>query len=129
MVSVFLGRPVKRTWLRSVLETSEIGTPGFKLRNLRRHGYEVTYAPATDERALTTALSAGIPPIALLRTTHLPYWTQETSHAVVVVALDAENTVFNDPAFPVAPQSISRQAFLLAWSDFDYLYALIRPTV
>jgi ABC-type bacteriocin/lantibiotic exporter with double-glycine peptidase domain len=129
MVSAFFGRPVKRAWLRSVLETSEIGNPGFKLRNLRRRGYEVTYAPATDERALTTALSAGIPPIVLLHTTHLPYWTQETSHAVVVIALDANSAVLNDPAFSAAPQSVSRQTFLLAWSDFDYLYALIRPTV
>ena len=32
----------------------------------------------------------------------------------------------NDPAFPTAPQTISRDAFMLAWSDFDYLYSVIR---
>jgi predicted double-glycine peptidase len=95
--------------------------------NLQRHGYDVTYAAATDDRVLTQALAVGFPPIVLLRTAHLPYWERETAHAVVVVALDAEQSTLNDPAFPAAPQTVSRDAFMLAWSDFDYLYAVIRP--
>ena len=67
-----------------------------------------------------------LPPIALVRTTHLPYWKYETAHAVVVVAADAEQVTLNDPAFADAPQTVSRNAFMLAWSDFDYLYAVIR---
>ena len=109
------------------MESSDLGTPGFKVLNLQHHGYDVTYAAATDERALTQALADGVPPIALLRTTHLPYWERETAHAVVVIAIDADQVVLNDPAFPTAPQTVPRDAFMLAWSDFDYLYALIRP--
>jgi len=127
MVLTFLGQRVERKWLRRVLESSELGTPGFKLLNLQRHGYEVTYAAATDERALSSALADGIPPVALLYTTHLPYWERETAHAVVIIAMDAEHVTLNDPAFPTAPQTISHDAFMLAWSDFDYLYAVIRP--
>lgn len=33
---------------------------------------------------------------------------------------------YYDPAFP-AQQRVPHPEFLLAWSDFDYLYALIRP--
>jgi hypothetical protein len=128
MVLAFLGQPVERSWLRRVLESSELGTPGFKVLNLRRHGYDVTYASATDERALTQPLADGIPPIALLHTTHLPYWARETAHAVVITALDADSVTLNDPAFPSAPQVVPRDAFMLAWVDFDCLYAVIRPS-
>lgn len=127
MVSAFLGRPVKRAWLHRVLESTDIGTPGFKVLNLRRHGYDVTYAAATDERVLTQSLASGVPPIALLHTTHLPYWQRETAHAVVVIGVDADQVALNDPAFATAPQIVSRDAFMLAWSDFDYLYAVICP--
>ncbi len=127
MVLAFFGHQVKREWLRRVLESTDIGTPGFKTLNLRQHGYDVTYAAATDERALTQALTAGVPPIALVHTTHLPYWKHETAHAVVVIAADEEQVTLNDPAFADVPQIVSRNAFMLAWSDFDYLYAVIRP--
>lgn len=103
-----------------------MAAPGFKRLNLQRYGYEVTYAAATDECALASALAGGIPPVALLYTTHLPYWERETAHAVVIIAMDAEHVTLNDPAFPSAPQTISCDAFMLAWSDFDYLYAVIR---
>jgi len=127
MVLAFLERPVEPKWLRRVLESSGLGTPGFKLLNLNHHGYDVTYASATDERALTQALSVSVPPIVLLYTTHLPYWEHETAHAVVIVAMGKDQVTLNDPAFPASPQTISRDAFMLAWSDFDYLYALVRP--
>jgi predicted double-glycine peptidase len=87
----------------------------------------VTYAAATDERALIQALTDGVPPIALLRTTHLPYWKRETAHAVVIVSMDVDHIMLNDPAFPTAPQTVPRDAFMLAWLDFDCLYAVIRP--
>jgi hypothetical protein len=32
---------------------------------------------------------------------------------------------FNDPAFDDAPVSVPLQNFLLAWSEFDYEYAVI----
>lgn len=33
----------------------------------------------------------------------------------------------NDPFFDEAPQHIPLPHFLLAWSHFDYTYAVIRP--
>jgi hypothetical protein len=66
MVLLHQGQSVDAGWLRRVLESSKIGIPGFKVLNLERHGYTVTYAPATDDRVLVDALSSGIPPIVLV---------------------------------------------------------------
>jgi hypothetical protein len=127
MVAAFYGQTITLTRLEKILESTIFGTPGFKILNLQNHGYKVSYAPATDERVLHQSLSVGVPPIALLLTRHLPYWTIETAHAVVIVGMDEENIVLNDPAFPDQTQAIPLNTFMLAWSDFDYLYALIEP--
>ena len=73
------------------------------------------------------ALSAGIPPITLVLTSNLSYWNTQTAHAVVVAGIDDDVVIVNDPAFPTNSQRIARNEFMLAWSDFDYLYTLIRP--
>ena len=117
---------VSRRWLSEALEVTAIGTPGFKVLNLCRHGYEVTYASAVYEGPLVEALAANNPPIALVYTASLPYWPRETAHAVVVVDF-GEQVILHDPAFAQSPQRVSREAFMLAWADFDYLYAVIRP--
>lgn len=127
MVLAYQGRSVDPSWLRRVLESKSIGTAGFKVLNLEQHGYAVTYSPATDERVLLQALSSGVPPIALLLTTNLTYWDRETAHAVVVIGIDDDTVTVNDPAFSAGSQRLPRNEFLLAWSDFDYLYALISP--
>lgn len=127
MVLGHFGRRIDAAWLRRILESTPIGTPGFKVRNLERHGYFVTYAPATDERVLMDALHRGIPPIVLLLTTNLSYWDTETAHAVVVVGMDDDMVMLNDPEFPQEIQHVPIDEFMLAWSDFDWLYALIQP--
>lgn len=127
MVLMYQGQSVDEGWLRRVLESTKIGTPGFKVLNLERHGCSVTYAPATDERVLVQSPSAGIPPITLVLTTNLPYWSVQTAHAVVVTGIDDDAVIVNDPAFSANSQRVPRNAFMVAWSDFDYLYALIRP--
>jgi hypothetical protein len=126
MVLAYLGQTVSRDWLCQVLKVTGIGTPGFRLLCLRDHGYDVTYAPATDERPLIEALSAGVLPITLLLTHNLSYWQKQTAHAVVVAGFDAQTVILNDPAFPDTPRQVPYDEFMLAWSDFDYLYAVIR---
>lgn len=126
MVLAYFGRQVDPGWLRQVLQWTPIGTPGFKVLNLAAHGFHVIYAPATDERVLLQALANGTPPIALVRTDNLFYWQVETAHALVITGMDDDFVIVNDPAFP-AQQRVSHNEFMLAWSDFDYLYAVIRP--
>jgi ABC-type bacteriocin/lantibiotic exporter with double-glycine peptidase domain len=125
MVLAYHGRKIDPGWLRRVLESTPIGTSGFKTLNLAQHGYAVRYAPATDERALLDALAAGTPPIVLLLTTYLHYWETDTAHAVVVVGVESDEMIVNDPAFAKQSWRVPHNEFMLAWSDFDYLYALV----
>ncbi len=129
MVLSFLGRPIPRQRIHQILKPTPVGTPGLRLLRLGDYDYDVTYTAATNERPLTEALAAGLPPFALLLTQNLPYWERETAHAVVVIAMEAYTVYLNDPAFPDAPQVVPREDFLLAWSDFDMLYAVIKPSV
>jgi uncharacterized protein YvpB len=71
---------------------------------------------------------ARLPCIIFLKTEILPHWQIEDAHAVVLVGLADETVYINDPAFDGAPVSVPLQNFLLAWSEFDYEYAVIeRP--
>lgn len=54
------------------------------------------------------------------------YWTVASFHAVVVIGLDDERVYVNDPYFTDAPKAISRDEFILAWSEQDYWYGVIR---
>jgi hypothetical protein len=62
-----------------------------------------------------------------LLTGDLPYWSANLRHAVLVVGYDDVAVYLNDPAYPVAPQSVGWGDFMLAWSEFDYRYALLEP--
>ncbi len=124
MVLRFYGANVDPAWLCATLECTAIGTPGFNVRNLERFGYRVEYGAASDARVLAHALSNRTPPILLVNTDSLPYWRIGTAHAVVLVDMDDETACVNDPAFADI-QNISINHLLLAWSDFDQLYAII----
>ena len=58
-------------------------------------------------------------------TDDLPHWTINIHHAAVVIGYDDMNIYLNDPAFENAPLEASWGDFMLAWSEFDYRYALI----
>jgi hypothetical protein len=44
---------------------------------------------------------------------------------MVLLGLSSDAAYVNDPAFDDAPQSIPLDHLLLAWSEFDYEYAVI----
>jgi len=53
------------------------------------------------------------------------YWNEAVSHAIVVIGIDGETVYINDPAFAVAPQLIHLNEFIAAWTEKDFLYAVI----
>lgn len=126
MVLRFHGAKVDPVWLCAALECTAIGTPGFKVRNLEDCGYNVEYGTASDARVLAQALSERTPLILPVHTNNLPYWRIGTAHAVVLVDTDDESATVNDPALSDI-QVISINHLLLAWPDFDQMYALIHP--
>ncbi len=60
-----------------------------------------------------------------LQTDELPYWNDDTLHAVLVIGLDDTDIYLNDPAFPNGPVQVSRGDFDLAWLARDEYYAVI----
>jgi len=55
----------------------------------------------------------------------LHLWADNTSHAVVFVGYDETSVMLNDPAFDTAPQTVAWNEFMLAWSEHDFMYALV----
>jgi hypothetical protein len=62
------------------------------LRHLEALGVKVLIEHG-DLETLQACLEAGLPPITLVDTSQLPYWTETTAHAVVVVGLVSHNSL------------------------------------
>ena len=58
-------------------------------------------------------------------TTWITYWKEDAQHALVVVGYDETNFYLNDPAFADAPKTVSIDEVMLAWLEFDYMYATV----
>jgi ABC-type bacteriocin/lantibiotic exporter with double-glycine peptidase domain len=125
MALEFLGQAVSEDELAHRLGTQTFGTPAPNLHRLEQIGFSVTYESVTLG-TLRAHLEAGSPCLVFVRTGDLPYWDEDTAHALVAVGIDDESIYVNDPAFDVAPQTIPLDYFLLAWSEFDHRCAVIR---
>lgn len=124
MVLAYLQEPVDPVRIARLLDTHEFGTVAPQIRKLADWGYKVTYQSGSLT-TLRNLLAADLPPIVFVWTGDLPYWSVNTPHALVVVGMDDENILVNDPSFHEAPQSIPLGDFLLAWAEFDNRYATI----
>ncbi|HID53336.1 MAG TPA: hypothetical protein EYP41_15060 [Anaerolineae bacterium] len=74
---------------------------------------------------LQNCLIKNIPPIIFVNTAELPYWSEPTGHALVVVGIDETHIFVNDPAFPDAPESLAIAALELARLEMDQFFAVI----
>ena len=99
-----------------------VGTASFHVRELEKLGVSVIYKRGTLEE-LRDHLKQNRPCIAFVKTAELPYWSETTDHAVVVVGLDDDYAYLNDPAFDYAPIKVSRGDFGLAWLERDEVYS------
>jgi ABC-type bacteriocin/lantibiotic exporter with double-glycine peptidase domain len=126
MVLAFFGRQHSEAELRTLMRTDPNGTPVRRLTELTRLGFDVDFV-TTDIAGLITYLSSGLPPIALLFTAALPYWSESCYHVAVVVGVDDSWVYLNDPYFDSAPQQVSHSDFLLAWLPNACTVAIVRP--
>ena len=101
------------------------GTPGSRIRLLASRRLEVIYGSG-EVADLRTALSQGVPPIAMVDTGQLPYWEVATAHAVVLLAIDEKTVLLNDPDKGQAPIRVTLGDFELAWYEMDNRYALLK---
>jgi len=124
MVLAYLGVEVNYFQLLKLLHITEIGTAFYHIRELEKLGVIVVYKQGTLDE-VHTHLSNNRPCIAAVKTKDLPYFVEDTDHAVVIVGLDDQFVYLNDPAMSDAPQQVSRGDFLLAWIERDELYATL----
>lgn len=124
MVLAHLGQEMDESRLARLLKTRAFGTRADNVRLLSQLGYTVTFERGT-EFDLRHWLERQTPCIVFLKTEALPHWQVEHAHAVVLVGLSGDAAYVNDPAFDSAPHTIALDRFLLAWSEFDYEYAVV----
>jgi ABC-type bacteriocin/lantibiotic exporter with double-glycine peptidase domain len=130
MILAYLGCPVDYARLLAILQIGPLGAPRRNILRLTRLGVDVTYREATFS-LIATYLQAGQPVIAFVDTGELAYWSAVTNHAIVVIGLEAEHVIVNDPAFAAAPQRIPLGEFELAWLNCDNACSVVvvrRPT-
>jgi ABC-type bacteriocin/lantibiotic exporter with double-glycine peptidase domain len=102
------------------------GAPASRLLRLERLGYRVLY-DSVSLSLLRSALERNIPPIVLLKTGFLGYWSENVSHACLLVGMTEATVFLHDPWLASGPVEVTRTEFVAAWTEMDYLAALISP--
>ena len=126
MVLAYLEQPALQEDIARQIGARRFGTPASNIQRLRTWGLIVDYRSGSLEE-LSAALSESNAPIVFVRTSELPYWREDTPHAVVVVGMDETHVYLLDPAHPdKVPVGVSIGDFALAWSHFEQAYALIQ---
>lgn len=112
--------------LCDLLETGLAGTPVLNVALLPGHvpGCSVTIASASLGD-LARWVEDRHPPIVLVGTGPLSSWQIECLHALVVVGIEEQTILVNDPAAGSGPSSIPRAEFLAAWGELAQLTAVI----
>ena len=120
-----VGVNITQQQLNQLFMLTDAGVPAPRLLLLSQFHVEVVYTSG-DDVLLREILDQGQPVIVFVFTGDLPFWSTNIRHAVLAVGYDDEIVYLNDPVFADAPQRVSWGDFLLAWSEFDYRYAVIR---
>lgn len=124
MVLAHFGITVSQTELNRLFELTPLGVPLSRLQRLTQpYKVQVTIHHEGSLADLHRAVDENVPLIVFIHTGQLAYWSEEAQHAVVVVGYDSVSLLLNDPAFPDAPQQVPADEFMLAWDEFDNIYA------
>lgn len=113
--------------LQRILKTTADGTPFTNLTLLATRSLAVVIENEFEQplALLETYLARSVPIILSVDTAHLPYWTEETDHAVVAAGIDGDFVALFDPWFPDAPKVVKRVYVESAWLESAFLYSVI----
>lgn len=125
MLLEHLQLPIEYARLVQLLAIRSYGAAFSNLRRLEELGVSVVIEKGSLAK-LRRALDQGLPIVVAVNTGPLTYWTDDTAHALVVVGIEQETVLVNDPEFSQAPQAVPLDEFLLAWLEQDYRQALIQ---
>lgn len=127
MALSYVGIQVRYNQLLRLLQvdTNEAGASFYHLKWLESLGAKVSIGDG-HMALLETYLSHRQPVIVSVDTRELPYWNNLWQfHAVVIVGMEANNILINDPAFQKAPQQVNHIHLESAWLEREYVYATI----
>jgi ABC-type bacteriocin/lantibiotic exporter with double-glycine peptidase domain len=126
MVMAYLGLPSTQDRLARELDVRPpLGAPASNVIRLRSDVLDVTFTSGSLND-LRSHLTQGDPPIVFVQAGEFPHWQGRVAqHAVVVVGMDEQAVQVLDPAAGASPISVPIGDFMLAWSELDYIYALI----
>ncbi len=124
MVLAYLGKIVEYKRLLQLLRTRSFGTPAANILYLNQLGVRDSLREFVVNE-IEKQIDANRAVIAFLNTADLPYWKQDTDHAVVVIGFDGEDILLNDPFYAEQTQKVSHAAFELAQLRFNHLCATI----
>lgn len=128
MIAAYWQRNLKQAEIARWLGVRGGGAPASRVQRLTEHGFDVTYSTGSLSD-LHTCLAHNMPIIVFVRTGELPYWGVDTPHAVIVAGIEGEQVYLFDPAFDTVPVTVNVGDLMLAWSYFDYTYAVLRPSM
>jgi ABC-type bacteriocin/lantibiotic exporter with double-glycine peptidase domain len=130
MVLAYLGISRTQAALAKTLGLNPpFGTRHSNIKKLASAKIKVTYE-AGNLAAIRRWLEQGTLVIVFVQAGDLPHWSgQYFQHAVVVVGVEGQMVYLMDPALDEGPTSVEEEAFMLAWSWFDYYYATNQPSV
>lgn len=120
--------PLAYNRILSLLRVDPIGTPFRNLSSLESANLAVMITEG-DMSEMAHHLQEGIPVIAAVDTGQLPYWSEATNHAVVVIGVGDTSVHLLDPDTEPEIHVVSLSEFELAWLEKDYLCAVIRPRI
>lgn len=127
MVAAYWQRSFSQAEIARLLGVRGGGAPASRVQRLANHGFNVTYSTGSLSD-LRDWLKHNAPVILFLRTGELPYWDIDTPHAVVLAGAEAEQAYLMDPGIDTGPATVSVGDLMLAWSYFDYTYAVLKPS-
>lgn len=113
--------------VRRLLRSLPDGTPFDNLTLLTSLGLGVLVANEFRQpmAMLNSYIIRSVPIILSVSTAYLPYWTEDTDHAVVVAGIDADSVALYDPWFPDAPKLVERIHLESAWLESAFKYGVI----
>lgn len=126
MVLAYLGISRTQDALANTLGLNPpFGVRHSNIKKLASMGIKVTYETG-NLTGIRRWLEQGTPVIVFVQTGDLPHWSGQTfQHAVVVVGVEEQIIYLMDPALGEGPTPVEEEAFMLAWSWFDYTYAVL----
>lgn len=119
---------VKRSQEQIASQIGHIAGAGTPARNVTRlvvPGIEISYTAKGALEDIRRCLAKKQIAILFVRTGELPYWEDDTAHAILVAGMEQATILVHDPAFELAPIPVPIDDLYLAWYEMGNTWAQV----